>query len=104
MFDRGRVYRRNELHYAWDGATRVQQQGGTLTPVEAPLVVVVTGELTVLRVISEREIPTNKLHGSNLAGAVVVEHAVRVPEIVVAVLPTLLAGHDDHDGRLDGGK
>jgi hypothetical protein len=39
-----------------------------------------------------------------LAGAVVVEHAVRVPEIVVAVLPTLLAGHDDHDGRLDGGK
>ena len=44
MFDRGRVYRRNELHYAWDGATRVQQQGGTLTPVEAPLVIVVTGE------------------------------------------------------------
>ena len=44
MFERGRVYRRDELHHAWDGATRVQQQGGILTPVEAPLVIVVTGE------------------------------------------------------------
>jgi 5-methylcytosine-specific restriction enzyme A len=44
VFERGRVYRRDELHHAWDGATRVQQQGGILTPVEAPLVIVVTGE------------------------------------------------------------
>jgi len=44
VFERGRVYRRDELHHAWSGATRVQQQGGILTPVEAPLVLVVTGE------------------------------------------------------------
>src|SRR5262249_21615393 len=44
MFERGRVYRRNELHHEWDGATELQRQGGILTPVEAPLVIVVTGE------------------------------------------------------------
>lgn len=44
MFEHGRVYRRAELHRAWGGTTRVQPQGGILTPVEAPVVVVVTGE------------------------------------------------------------
>jgi 5-methylcytosine-specific restriction protein A len=44
VFERGRVYRRDELHLTWDGATRVQAQGGILTPVEAPVVIVVTGE------------------------------------------------------------
>jgi 5-methylcytosine-specific restriction protein A len=44
VFERGRVYRRNEIHHAWAGATEVQRQGGILTPVEAPLVIVVTGE------------------------------------------------------------
>jgi 5-methylcytosine-specific restriction protein A len=44
MFERGRVYRRDELHRAWNGRTRVQAQGGVLTPVEAPVVLVVTGE------------------------------------------------------------
>jgi 5-methylcytosine-specific restriction enzyme A len=44
VFERGRVYRRNELHHEWGGATEVQRQGGILTPVEAPLVIVVTGE------------------------------------------------------------
>lgn len=44
MFEHGRVYRRNELHQAWDGTTEVQRQGGILTPVEGPIVIVVTGE------------------------------------------------------------
>jgi 5-methylcytosine-specific restriction protein A len=44
VFERGRVYRRDELHRAWDGTTRVPLQGGILTPVEAPVVIVVTGE------------------------------------------------------------
>jgi 5-methylcytosine-specific restriction enzyme A len=44
MFERGRVYRRDEVHQAWNGTTQLQRQGGILTPQEAPVVVVVTGE------------------------------------------------------------
>lgn len=44
MFEKGRLYRRNELHLEWDGSTRVQAQGGILTPTEVPLIIVVTGE------------------------------------------------------------
>ena len=44
MFEMSRVYRRDELHRVWAGSTRVQAQGGILTPREAPLVLVVTGE------------------------------------------------------------
>lgn len=44
MFEPGRVYPRAELHREWDGTTEVQRQGGILTPREAPLIVVVTGE------------------------------------------------------------
>lgn len=44
MFEPGRIYRRNELHHGWGGATQLQQQGGILTPREAPLVIVVTGD------------------------------------------------------------
>jgi 5-methylcytosine-specific restriction protein A len=44
VFERGRVYRRDEVHNAWGGTTKLQPQGGILTPVEAPVVIVVTGE------------------------------------------------------------
>jgi 5-methylcytosine-specific restriction protein A len=44
MFEQGRVYRRDELHREWGGETRLQAQGGILTPREAPIIVVVTGE------------------------------------------------------------
>jgi 5-methylcytosine-specific restriction protein A len=44
VFEPGRVYRRSELHHEWGGMTRLQQQGGILTPREVPLVIVVTGE------------------------------------------------------------
>lgn len=44
MFERGRVYKRDSLHHEWGGATRLQPQGGILTPREVPLIVVVTGE------------------------------------------------------------
>ena len=44
MFERGRVYRRDELHRVWGGTTRVQAQGGILTPQAVPLVIVITGE------------------------------------------------------------
>src|SRR5829696_7352885 len=44
MFERGRAYRRDELHEAWDGETRVQRQGGILTPREHPIVILITGE------------------------------------------------------------
>lgn len=44
MFEQGRVYRRDTLHHEWGGATRLQQQGGILTPREVPIVVIVTGE------------------------------------------------------------
>lgn len=44
MFERGRVYQRDEVHQAWSGTTQLQRQGGILTPLEAPIVVVVTGE------------------------------------------------------------
>lgn len=44
MFEKGRLYRRNELHHEWGGQTRLQQQGGILTPTEVPLIIVVTGD------------------------------------------------------------
>src|SRR3712207_3956949 len=44
MFERGRVYKRNELHQEWEGETEVQRQGGILTPREQPLVILITGE------------------------------------------------------------
>jgi 5-methylcytosine-specific restriction protein A len=44
VFEPGRVYPRAELHLEWNGGTRLQRQGGILTPREVPLVVVVTGE------------------------------------------------------------
>lgn len=44
MFEPGRVYRRDELHLAWNGTIPLQAQGGILIPREASLVVVVTGE------------------------------------------------------------
>jgi 5-methylcytosine-specific restriction enzyme A len=44
MFEPGRVYRRSELHHEWSGTVELQRQGGILTPTEAPLVIVVTGE------------------------------------------------------------
>ncbi len=44
MFEPGRIYKRAELHQEWGGTTEVQRQGGILTPREAPLVIVVTGE------------------------------------------------------------
>src|SRR5918998_1556659 len=43
-FEHGRLYRRDELHKAWAGETRVQAQGGILTPREHPVVILVTGE------------------------------------------------------------
>jgi len=44
LFERGRIYRRDELHHAWGGTTQVQAQGGILTPQAVPLVLVITGE------------------------------------------------------------
>lgn len=44
MFEPGRVYPRSELHHEWNGGTKLQPQGGILTPREVPLVIVVTGE------------------------------------------------------------
>lgn len=43
MFERGRIYKRAKLHEVWDGSTRVQAQGGILTPKAIPCVIVVTG-------------------------------------------------------------
>lgn len=43
MFEPGRIYVRNRIHEAWGGTTEVQRQGGILTPVEYPAVLVVTG-------------------------------------------------------------
>jgi 5-methylcytosine-specific restriction protein A len=42
VFERGRLYRRAELHEAWGGDTRVQAQGGILTPREEPVVLLIT--------------------------------------------------------------
>lgn len=44
MFEPGRVYPRDQLHHQWNGQTRLQPQGGILTPREVPLIIVVTGE------------------------------------------------------------
>jgi 5-methylcytosine-specific restriction protein A len=44
LFEKGRLYRRDELHLEWGGQTRVQAQGGILTPTEVPVIIVVTGE------------------------------------------------------------
>jgi 5-methylcytosine-specific restriction enzyme A len=44
VFESGRVYPRAELHHEWNGNTRLQPQGGILTPREVPLIVIVTGE------------------------------------------------------------
>jgi 5-methylcytosine-specific restriction enzyme A len=44
MFEKGRLYRRDEIHNEWRGTTRLQPQGGILTPREVPLIIVVTGE------------------------------------------------------------
>jgi 5-methylcytosine-specific restriction protein A len=44
MFEQGRLYRRDELHHEWGGSTRLQRQGGILTPAEVPLILLVTGE------------------------------------------------------------
>jgi hypothetical protein len=54
--------------------------------------------LAVLGVVAQRAIPADPLHVSDLAGAVVVEHAVGVPEVVVAVLAAFLAGDDQTSG------
>lgn len=43
MFEPGRTYKRATLHEVWEGATRVQAQGGILTPKAVPLVILVTG-------------------------------------------------------------
>src|SRR4051812_31688599 len=43
MFERGRLYRRAELHEAWGGEKQVQIQGGILTPREHPIVILITG-------------------------------------------------------------
>jgi hypothetical protein len=51
--------------------------------------------LAVLRAVAQCEVPPDKLHRADLTGAEVVEHAVLVPVVVVAVLPTFLARHDD---------
>lgn len=44
LFEKGRLYRRDEIHNEWGGATQLQAQGGILTPREVPLIIVVTGE------------------------------------------------------------
>jgi 5-methylcytosine-specific restriction protein A len=44
VFEPGRIYPRAEVHLEWNGDTRLQQQGGILTPREVPILVVVTGE------------------------------------------------------------
>jgi 5-methylcytosine-specific restriction protein A len=44
MFEQGRLYRRDAIHEEWAGETQLQGQGGILTPREAPLIIVVTGE------------------------------------------------------------
>jgi 5-methylcytosine-specific restriction enzyme A len=44
MFEPGRIYVRADVRRAWDGTTSLQRQGGILTPAEAPLIVVITGE------------------------------------------------------------
>lgn len=44
MFEKGRIYRHGAIHEEWGGETRLQPQGGILTPREVPLIVVVTGE------------------------------------------------------------
>ena len=44
MFERGRLYKRGELHLAYGSATRVQQQGGILTPRGQPFLLIITGE------------------------------------------------------------
>jgi 5-methylcytosine-specific restriction protein A len=44
LFEKGQLYRRDDLHLNWGGSTRLQGQGGILTPREAPLIIVVTGE------------------------------------------------------------
>src|SRR3954468_22673298 len=43
MFEKGRVYRRAELHLEWAGTTQLQRQGGILTPRDQPLILVITG-------------------------------------------------------------
>jgi 5-methylcytosine-specific restriction protein A len=43
MFEKGRVYRRNQLHREWDGERELQRQGGILTPRGQPFIVLVTG-------------------------------------------------------------
>lgn len=58
--------------------------------------------LAVLGVVPECKVPSHELHRAELAGSVIVEHAVLIPEIVVAVLAALLSGHDNHDGPLYG--
>jgi 5-methylcytosine-specific restriction enzyme A len=44
MFEKGRVYRRAELHHEWAGTIRLQQQGGILTPRGQSLIVAITGD------------------------------------------------------------
>lgn len=44
MFERGRTYRRNQIHLAYDGTRQLQQQGGILTPQNQPFLIVITGE------------------------------------------------------------
>jgi 5-methylcytosine-specific restriction protein A len=43
VFERGIIYRRNELHHAYGSEVQVQQQGGILTPSGQPFIFVITG-------------------------------------------------------------
>ncbi len=44
MFERGKLYKRNRIHEAYNGARQLQQQGGILTPAGQPFLVIITGE------------------------------------------------------------
>ncbi len=44
MFEKGRLYRRDEIHQEWGGSAQLQAQGGILTPRDVPLIIIVTGE------------------------------------------------------------
>ena len=49
MFEQGRVYRRDEIHREWGGETRLQAQGGILTPREAPIPVAAADRVAAAR-------------------------------------------------------
>lgn len=44
MFEHGRIYQRQTLHREWNGTTRLQTQGGILTPRGEKFIVLITGK------------------------------------------------------------